>query len=270
MISQINTFSIQHRGNAFSYGFNKKTIGKSLFVPIEPIESIIPQDKLNINFNDVTNYSVKQQHSENPNQDIQDKNLIKENIFSSYELHKNKAPKKQNSANNDKTGKTSKTDKKMSEKDKRMIEQLKKRDKEVRTHEQSHMIAGGNLIRGAASYTYQLGPDGKRYAIGGEVHIDISPENDPKKTIAKMQKVVATALAPADPSSQDYSVARQARKNEENARKELKEIEDEEQRLQEQKQLKKKNNIEQKKSLQARLLEHYKENNIKQQISFVV
>lgn len=90
------------------------------------------------------------------------------------------------------------------------VAELKKRDREVRAHEQAHKAAGGSLT-GPISYTYQTGPDNKRYAVGGEVPIDTSPvPNDPEATVRKMQKVVKAALAPADPSPQDRQVAAQA------------------------------------------------------------
>jgi len=91
------------------------------------------------------------------------------------------------------------------------VVQLKQRDEEVHAHEQAHQSAGAGLT-GAASYTYTTGPDGKRYATGGEVSIDASPvNNNPSQTISKMEKVIAAALAPADPSSQDRAVANAAR-----------------------------------------------------------
>jgi hypothetical protein len=89
------------------------------------------------------------------------------------------------------------------------VEKLKQRDREVRAHEQAHAIVGG-AYAGAPSYTYQQGPDGKRYAIGGEVQIDTSRERTPEATIRKMQVVIRAATAPADPSSQDMKVAQQA------------------------------------------------------------
>lgn len=90
------------------------------------------------------------------------------------------------------------------------IQKLAQDDREVRAHEQAHLAAGGRYVTGGPSYTYQQGPDGKRYAVGGEVGIDSSPESDPEATIAKMQVVHAAALAPADPSGQDQKVAAQA------------------------------------------------------------
>lgn len=99
----------------------------------------------------------------------------------------------------------------LSEDEKKSVDELKKRDQEVRTHEQQHIAAGGPYVKGGASYSYQSGPDGKRYAVGGEVNIDTSPvSGDPDATISKMQTVRAAALAPAEPSGQDRSVASQA------------------------------------------------------------
>jgi len=87
-----------------------------------------------------------------------------------------------------------------------MIRELQTRDREVRAHEAAHQAAGGALT-GGASYTFQTGPDGKRYAIGGEVSVALSTSDDPRETIARMAQVRASALAPADPSSQDRAVA---------------------------------------------------------------
>jgi len=98
----------------------------------------------------------------------------------------------------------------LSDEEKAQVEKLKKRDQEVRAHEQAHKNAGGQYA-GSASYSYQVGPDGKRYAVGGEVSIDIAPiEGDPDATISKMNVIISAALAPAKPSSQDRRVAAQA------------------------------------------------------------
>ena len=91
-------------------------------------------------------------------------------------------------------------------------DQVEQRDREVKAHEQAHAAIGGALA-GSPSYSYQTGPDGKRYAVGGEVPIDVSIEADPEETIRKMQIVQAAALAPAEPSSQDRKVAAQAARN---------------------------------------------------------
>lgn len=90
------------------------------------------------------------------------------------------------------------------------VAQLKATDRAVRAHEAAHIAAGGSYVSGAASYTYQVGPDGQRYAVGGEVSIDTSPEATPAATIRKMETVRAAALAPADPSATDRAVAASA------------------------------------------------------------
>ncbi|MGM0543856.1 MAG: putative metalloprotease CJM1_0395 family protein [Pseudomonadota bacterium] len=91
------------------------------------------------------------------------------------------------------------------------LEQLKQTDRAVRQHEMAHQTVGG-AYAGGANYDYEVGPDGQRYAVAGEVSIDYGPvPNDPKATIEKMQTVIAAAMAPADPSPKDYQVAAQAR-----------------------------------------------------------
>lgn len=101
------------------------------------------------------------------------------------------------------------------------VEELKRRDQEVRTHEHAHVAAGGQHVRGGISYEYQTGPDGKRYAVGGEVSIDTSPESDPEDTIRKAQTIRQAALAPAEPSAQDRRAASAAAQMEMKARQEM-------------------------------------------------
>ncbi|MCZ2720467.1 putative metalloprotease CJM1_0395 family protein [Marinomonas sp. 15G1-11] len=87
------------------------------------------------------------------------------------------------------------------------VAELKARDIEVKTHEQAHAMVGGKHA-GSPSYTYEQGHDGNNYAVEGEVPIDVSTiANDPQATISKMQQVYQAALAPAQPSSADRSIA---------------------------------------------------------------
>ncbi|RQV94643.1 hypothetical protein EH221_07225 [bacterium] len=90
------------------------------------------------------------------------------------------------------------------------VEKLQRIDRQVRAHEQAHVAAGGSLIRRGASFEYQIGPDGRRYAVAGEVTIDVSKEQDPEATLRKAARVRAAAMAPADPSPQDRRVAAEA------------------------------------------------------------
>lgn len=105
------------------------------------------------------------------------------------------------------------------------LQRLKQRDTEVRAHEQAHVAAGGRYVTSGPTYDYQTGPDGVRYAIGGEVGIDSSKiPRDPAATVEKARGVRRAALAPAEPSSQDLSVAASAGKMETEALRELSEL----------------------------------------------
>jgi hypothetical protein len=116
---------------------------------------------------------------------------------------------KDNSEDNNSTA--DKTDEEVQQlAEEKVINQLKIRDKEVRAHEMAHANIGGTTT-GAPSYTFEVGPDGKKYAVSGEVDVDLSiVPGDPQATIVKMQKVYAAALAPVSPSIQDTRVAASA------------------------------------------------------------
>ena len=112
----------------------------------------------------------------------------------------------------------------LTEEEKKVVEELKKTDQKVRAHEQAHKsVAGG--YAGAIQYETVTGPDGRQYAVSGEVQIDTSPIPDnPQATIQKMDIVIRAALAPADPSPQDFAVARTAQQVRAQAQKELQEL----------------------------------------------
>jgi len=89
--------------------------------------------------------------------------------------------------------------------------ELAQRDREVRAHEQAHAAIGGQYAS-APSYTYQRGPDGRLYAVEGEVKIDTSPiPNDPQATLEKAETIQRAALGVAEPSSADRAAAADAR-----------------------------------------------------------
>lgn len=100
------------------------------------------------------------------------------------------------------------------------IKSLAARDREVRTHEQAHVAAGGQYA-GAASYQYERGPNGVSYAVAGEVRISTSEEPTPEATLRKAQIIRRAALAPAEPSPQDRRVAAMAAQMETAARAEI-------------------------------------------------
>ena len=116
-----------------------------------------------------------------------------------------------------------KTDLELSEEERRILNELRARDAEVRAHEQAHLSAAGPYANGAPKFEFQTGPDGRQYAVGGEVSIDASPvPGDPEATVRKAQAVKRAALAPSDPSAQDRAVAAQAAQLEVQARQEAK------------------------------------------------
>lgn len=114
----------------------------------------------------------------------------------------------------------SKSADKLSEDEQRLVKNLASRDSEVRAHEAAHQASGGGMT-GAATYTYQQGPDGKMYAIGGEVSISMKTGSSPQETIANARQIAAAAMAAGNPSPQDFSVASSARIMEMKAKQQL-------------------------------------------------
>ncbi len=136
------------------------------------------------------------------------------------------ASEKNNNEEKEKEQKKSRTDgiddEDLSESEKREVEELERRDKEVKQHEAAHLAAAGRFATSAPHYEWQLGPDGEKYAVGGEVGIDTAKvQNDPEATIRKMEQVKRAAMAPASPSGQDYRVAAKAESTANRARAEL-------------------------------------------------
>jgi len=133
-----------------------------------------------------------------------------------------------NNGENEKTGGKNQagpqTEAELSPEEKQVLDDLKTRDREVRAHEQAHLAAAGPYAKGPPSYEYQTGPDGKPYAVGGEVQIDTSKvSGNPQATLVKAQTIKRAANAPRDPSAQDGEVAAQAAQMEAEARQEIKE-----------------------------------------------
>lgn len=151
--------------------------------------------------------------------DIEDQAIISDKAMTL--LANDKSSDTENASNRDKTQDSDKTTpqnglintkKELTPEQKQEVEKLKARDTEVRAHEQAHIAAAAGLATSAPVYTFQKGPDGKNYAIGGEVNVSFTEGSDPKENIAHAEAMAAAALAPADPSSQDLAVASNAEK----------------------------------------------------------
>lgn len=106
-------------------------------------------------------------------------------------------------------GKQQKKDGKLTVEQQRQVAWLQQRDVHVRQHEAAHQAAGGSLT-GGASFSYQIGPDGRSYAVGGEVPVRLASGRTPDETIANARQARRAALAPSDPSAADLAVANAA------------------------------------------------------------
>lgn len=121
----------------------------------------------------------------------------------------------------DRDAKEGKPEDGLTEEQEQQVRQLEKRDAEVRAHEQAHMAAAGAMAQGGPKYTFETGPDGKRYATGGEVSIVMKTGRTPEETIRNAQQVQAAALAPGDPSPTDQQTAAAAARMAQEARQQL-------------------------------------------------
>jgi len=119
-----------------------------------------------------------------------------------------------------KESKNSSKPEELSTEEEELVKNLQARDAEVKAHEAAHQAAGGGMT-GGASFSYQQGPDGKMYAIGGEVSISIPSGSTPQETISNARQAVAAAMAPGNPSGQDHAVAASARAMEIKAQQQL-------------------------------------------------
>ncbi|MBI3985421.1 MAG: hypothetical protein HY343_00750 [Lentisphaerae bacterium] len=90
-----------------------------------------------------------------------------------------------------------------------LIRQLQQRDNEVRLHEMIHKSILGPY-GGAVQYEYETGPDGKVYAVGGSIDVDLSEAATPEATQAKALTVRAASLAVGNPSPADIATASKA------------------------------------------------------------
>jgi hypothetical protein len=116
----------------------------------------------------------------------------------------------------------------LTEEEKQKVQELQAGDREVRAHEAAHKLAAGPHA-GTPTFKTVRGPDGRSYAVSGEVKIDTSEvPNNPDATIRKLEAVKRAALAPSNPSAKDRQVAAEAEAKIQQARQEKREKEAEE------------------------------------------
>ena len=84
---------------------------------------------------------------------------------------------------------------------------IEKNYNEIYSHELAHKRAGGSL---AGSIVIERNADGIPMAGHVDIKMPALNPNNPQKTIDDANTVIRSAMAPSDPSSQDYNVANQA------------------------------------------------------------
>jgi hypothetical protein len=171
-------------GSTVAFGlFHSRRVASALTLPVQPRERAVRQDRVDISA------AGRQQATESTQEPAGE----------------------QAAAQREETGLPPGASPELETTARRALESLRQRDQEVRLHEQAHLLAAGPYAKGAPSYTYQTGPDGQRYAVGGEVSIDLSAvPGNPQATLQKALTVRRAALAPTDPSEADQAVAAQA------------------------------------------------------------
>lgn len=97
----------------------------------------------------------------------------------------------------------------LSDADEELVRRLEARDAKVRSHEAAHVMAAGGQA-GMPDYTYQTGPDGQQYAVGGSVSISMLATGDEAQTARQAQKAYRAAMATGEPSAQDMKTAAMA------------------------------------------------------------
>lgn len=84
----------------------------------------------------------------------------------------------------------------------------KERYNEIYKHELAHKRAGGSL---AGSIVIEKDANGIPYMGHVAIKMPALNKENPKETINQAQTVINSAMAPSDPSAQDYKVAAQAK-----------------------------------------------------------
>jgi|WetSurMetagenome_2_1015567.scaffolds.fasta_scaffold37302_4 hypothetical protein len=101
------------------------------------------------------------------------------------------------------------------------VQQLESQDREVRATQQAHAAAAAG-VGSVPTYSYRVGPDGRLYAVSGEVRIDTTPvPGDPEATLRKARQIEEAAFTPGDPSPEDRRAAAMAAALAARARQEL-------------------------------------------------
>ncbi len=93
--------------------------------------------------------------------------------------------------------------------DRLQVQHLAARDQYVRIHEMRHAAALG-MFAGRIHYNYEIGPDGKAYAVGGYTEVNNTPAPTKEMALAQARTIRRAAMAAGEASGSDRAVAAQA------------------------------------------------------------
>jgi hypothetical protein len=92
------------------------------------------------------------------------------------------------------------------------LRRLQARDARIRAKEMARLGAAGSLALSGARFRFEVGPDGRQYAVDGEVRVDTAYEGDPERNLEKARQLQVTALAGPNLMSTDPALSALARR----------------------------------------------------------
>ncbi len=105
--------------------------------------------------------------------------------------------------------------------DKERIRDLEERDRKVRQREEAHVRAAGLLASGGPKYRYEIGPDGKRYAVEGHTDIKVKEGNTPEERLKNAKQAERAAQQGGAVTPQSAKVLAEARGEAQKAQQEI-------------------------------------------------
>ncbi len=101
------------------------------------------------------------------------------------------------------------------------IRDLKDRDRQVRQREEAHVRAAGSLASGGAKYRYEIGPDGKQYAVEGHTDIKVRQGNTPEERLRNAHRAEQAASAGGAVTPKSSQTLAEARREAAEAKREI-------------------------------------------------
>lgn len=98
----------------------------------------------------------------------------------------------------------------LSSDDLRRVRELERIDRVVRAQENVLRAVAPDVVRGEPTFEFELGPDGQRYAIEGDSHIELPKGAEPRVAAEEASRALRAALAASGGSSADTSIALRA------------------------------------------------------------